>query len=303
MKLHARSGWRFNVAVPVLLSEAILFSLGIAAGESSGKSSKDVSVEEKPTESLWSGDLGVNFVSAYFAFGILQENQGVIVEPYVDISQTLFRGDGAINKLTLGLQLWSSMHSAETGADKNSSVPWWYEFDYYVPIGITIANEWTVTASYLDYEFPGGAFNAQRGVQANVSFDDSKILGGFALHPRALILYNFQGILGIGQSNAWYGEVGVTPTTTVGPKHCAITLTFPLLAGFGDAHFYPGASYGYFSATANGSVPLRALSRLLASWSINAGFTYYNLGQATADLNANRDRNAYVLQIGLGRSF
>lgn len=261
-------------------------------------------LQERSAEPTWNGDAGVNFVTAYVAFGILQENQGVIAEPYVNVYHTMFQSDGWISKVSLGLQLWSSIHSEKTLANPGSSVAAWYEFDYYVPLAITISKRTTIAISYLEYDFPNGAFTPQRGVQVNVAYDDSDYLGAFALHPHILALYNFDGILGIGKSHAWYGEVGVTPGFTVAKKTTyPITFTFPVLLGFGDAHFYPGDAYGYFSATANVAVPLAFLPKSFGAWTANAGFTYYNLGNATAGINANRDHNAYVGQIGVGLTF
>jgi hypothetical protein len=282
----------------------ILFGAKTDAGESFQQSQEKASIEEEKPEALWSGDFGVNFVSAYFAFGILQENKGAIAQPFFDVARTLFKGDGLVNNVTLGLQLWSSMHSAETEANKSSTVPWWYEFSYNVPVGLTIAKKWTLTISYLDFEFPGGAFTAERGVQTNIAYDDSELLGSLALHPHALILYDFEGVVGIDRTRAWYGEIGVTPTASIAAKTgYPVSLSFPILLGFGDNHFYPGDAYGYFSASANGSVPLAFLPKPIGPWKANAGITYYNLGEATAKVNTNRDHNAYVLQIGIGRTF
>jgi hypothetical protein len=265
---------------------------------------KTAALEAKVAEPTWNGDAGVNFVTAYIAFGILQENQGVIAEPYIDVYHTMFQSDGWISKVSLGLQLWSSIHSAETLANRGSSVAAWYEFDYYVPLAITIAKRTTVTISYLEYDFPNGAFTPQRGVQANVAYDDTDLLGAFALHPHILALCNFDGILGVGKSRAWYGEIGIAPGFTVAKKGTyPISFTFPVLLGIGDAHFYPGDVYGYFSATGNVSVPLAFLPKSFGAWTANAGFTYYNLGNATTEINANRDRNAYVGQIGVGLTF
>ena len=287
----------------VIVLGMILFGAKTDAGESQ-KSHENASIEEEKPETLWSGDFGVNSVSAYFAFGVMQENKGVIAEPFFDVARTLFIGGGLVNNVTLGLQFWSSMHSAETGANKSSAVPWWYEFDYYVPVGLTIAKKWTLTISYLDYEFPGCAFTAQRGVQTDIAYDDSELLGSLALHPHALILYNFEGVLGVGRTRAWYGEIGITPTASIAAKTgYPVNLSFPILLGCGDSHFYPGGAYGYFSVSANGSVPLAFLPKSIGSWTANAGITYYNLGEATATVNANRDHNAYVWQIGIRRTF
>jgi len=48
-----------------------------------------------------------------------------------------------------------------------------------------------------------------------------------------------------------------------------------VMLGFGDAHFYPGDAYGYFSATGNVAVPLAFLPKSFGVWTANAGFTYY----------------------------
>jgi hypothetical protein len=261
----------------------------------------------KPAEDagkLWSADFGLNVVSAYFAFGIMQENQGVIAEPYLDVTRVLFEGTGLIDKITLGLQLWSSIHSEKTGAERVSAFPRWYEFDYYIPVGITVAKRLTMTISYLEYEFPNGAFTSQRGVQANIGFDDTDLPKQLALHPHFLVLYNFEGVFGVGKTNAWYGELGIAPTATLRTKsRYPITLAFPLTLGVGDDHFYPGDAYGYFSATANLTVPLAFLPKSVGAWTANLAITYYDLGGATAGINANHDHNAFVGQVGVGLNF
>lgn len=265
---------------------------------------KTAVLEAKVAQPSWNGDLGVNFVTAFIAFGILQENQGVIAEPFFDLYHTIFQSDGSISKVTLGLQLWSSVHSEETLAQPGSAVPGLYEFDYYVPLAITIAKRTTITISYIEYTFPNGAFDTARGVQVNVAYDDTDVLGAFALHPHILALYNFEGIFGIAKSHAWYGEFGITPGFVFAKEgRYPLSFSFPLLVGIGDAHFYPGDAYGYFSATGNVSVPLAFLPKSFGAWTANAGFTYYNLGGATAEINANRDHNAYVGQIGVGLTF
>lgn len=259
---------------------------------------------EESIQPNWNGDFGVNFVSAFIAFGILQENQGAIAEPYFDLYHTLFQGDGAISKVTIGLQLWSSIHSEQTLSTPRSSLPAWYEFDYYVPLTMTIAKRTTVTISYVEYNFPNGAFHTARGVQANVGYDDTDILGPFALHPHILALYNFEGIFGIAASHAWYGEFGVAPGFVLAKRTAyPVTFTFPLLVGIGDSNFYPGDVYGYFSAAANLVVPLAFLPRSFGAWTANVGYTYYNLGNATAEINGNRDHNAHVGQVGVGLTF
>jgi hypothetical protein len=259
---------------------------------------------EQAPQPTWNGDLGVNFVTAFIVFGILQENQGVIAEPYFDLYHTVFEGNGAISKVTLGLQLWSSIHSERHW--RRPAVLWPHGTSFIITCRSRSQSR-SGQRSQLAMSniiFPNGAFDTARGVQANVAYDDTDFLGAFALHPHILALYNFEGIFGIAKSHAWYGEFGVAPGFVLAKKsQYPLTFSFPLLIGVGDAHFYPGDAYGYFSATGNVTVPLAFLPKSFGVWTANAGFTYYNLGNATAEINANRNNNAYVGQIGVGLTF
>ncbi len=55
--------------------------------------------EAKLEHSPWTGDAGLNLVTAYFAYGILAENQGVIAQPYFDLYYTLHESDGLVTKV------------------------------------------------------------------------------------------------------------------------------------------------------------------------------------------------------------
>src|SRR5438552_885846 len=90
MNAHAQP----RIAKPAALITSLIFSIAIVHTAAAGPEplveiiTEKTASEEKPSESAWNGDLGVNFVTAYIAFGILQENQGVIAEPYVDLYHT-----------------------------------------------------------------------------------------------------------------------------------------------------------------------------------------------------------------------
>ncbi len=143
-----------------------------------------------------------------------------------------------------------------------------------------------------------------RGVDTNISFDDSDILGLFALHPHLTVLYNFDGVLGLRQSDAWYAEIGVAPALVLGKKsNTPVTVTFPVTLGLGDEHFYPGDHLGFVSTGVSVSVPLTRISKALEKWTINATVTHLFLGDATAELNTNRNHNVNIGQFGLGMTF
>lgn len=278
----------------------ILLSHQSAAGEANRPLEQKDAFD--PPKNSWSSDSGFNFVGAYYAFGLLCENEGVIAQPYFDLYYLVYEGDKSV-KITLGLQLWSSIHSKGTGADpENGALAAWYEQDVVVPLSVTLADKFSGTLSYLEYHFPNGALESKRAASLTFSYDDSSLLGVFALHPHLTALYNFEDVIGIDKSDAWYFEAGIAPEVTLAKKsRYPVTISLPVTAGFGDDHFYPGDPFGYFSAGANAAVPLAFFPESFGRWTVNAGGTYQIFGNATAAFNSKR--SATVGQIGLKWDF
>ena len=301
---------------------AAVFSGSIAsAAESIGSTSEQTPIEKILTNK-WTGDAGVNFVNAYYAYGILQEGEGLIAQPFADVYWTLFEGRGLITKATVGIQLWSSFHSKRTGAAQDSSIHEWYEQDVNVPFALTLGERVTLTISYLEYHFRNGAFELERSVSANLShndsrngaldlersvsvnlsYDDSKWFGACALHPHIMLLYNFEGVVGIAQSNAWYFEAGIAPGLTLAEKsRWPVTVSLPVILGLGDNHFYRDDAFGYLSAGASVSVPLAFVPESFGHWRGNASAIYQIFGRGTAA--ANLERQSYVVQTGITWEF
>ena len=73
------------------------------------KETKDLKQVRK--ESCITGDLGVTLVSEYLSRGIVQVNQGVIAQPYLDLYFKLYEGTGFINKVVFNFGLWSNIDS------------------------------------------------------------------------------------------------------------------------------------------------------------------------------------------------
>ena len=138
---------------------------------------------DQSTESFVTGDLGVNFLSQYVARGIVFENEGVIAQPYADIYFRLYKGDGFVNKVSLNLAFWSSIHSEKTFAPMQSRVPEWFEQDYKPGLSVTFAKNFTLSSAYCWYTSPSGAFRTPRAINSRLDFNDADLLGTFALHP------------------------------------------------------------------------------------------------------------------------
>ena len=298
-----------------VLSTAILAIPAISfAGTSysGGKDYKDhKSPIEKCKESCISGDIGIDVVSMYIARGIPLENQGAILQPYIDLSFRVYQGDGALTKLSVDVGFWNSFHSRKTGAGGvfgggGSTTNAWFESDFTAGLTFEFAKRFTVNPYYRAYMSPNDAFETAHDLGLRLAFDDSDLLGAFSLHPYALVQFDVENTSGNGPNNGdgIYYEVGIAPGINAGPVY----LSLPLKAGFGSNDYYAGdETYGFFSAGVNAEYKLTCIPECLGDWSVHANATYYNLGEGTESANVpairDTDENEFVFGGGLRVAF
>jgi hypothetical protein len=278
---------------------------------------------ETVKESCITGDLGVNFVSQYVSRGVVLENQGVIGQPYADLYFKLYEGDGFLNKISLNLGLWSSIHSRATDAGAigggSTGTKSWYEFDYTVGLAFTFAKNWTLTPSFYAFLSPNDGFSDFYGLNLSLAYNDAELWGnsGFALNPSVTVLVELQNKAGTGKDEGVYYEIALNPTKAYGP----VTVSLPIKAGFGTNDFYgslnasTGAidneSFGYVSAGLNVAYALKFIPECYGVWTLSANATFYYLGDGTSDFNTAprggsvRDGNdtEWVFGGGLGIAF
>ncbi len=260
-----------------------------------GKEAKPILEQVK--ETCITGDLGINFVSEYISRGLVLENQGAIAQPFADLYFRLYQGDGFINKVSLNLGVWNSIHSHVQGSGSTSGH--WYEFDYTAGVAVTFAKNFTGTLSYFEFISPADAFTTARMLNFNLAYDDTDLLGAFALHPHVVALAELDGAAGL-QDNGFYFEAGIAPSYSP----CkALTFTLPVTAGFGDKKFYAGDNFGYVSGGVTATAPLTFIPSCYGTWTANAGYTYYYLGNSVADATATGHQSQHVFQTGLTVAF
>ena len=258
---------------------------------------------EESQKSAISGDLGFNITSQYINRGVVRENQGVIGQPYLDLYFNIYEGEGFLNRVSVVLGTWASIHSAKTHAINGSTTSGWYEFDYSAGLAFTVARNLTITPTYLEANSPNDAFDASRNLNVRVDYNDSELLGAFALHPHFTYLRELSGKQGNGKSQGNYYEVGVTPAL---PAFGPVTVTIPLTTGFGSNKFYAGnQGFGYFSGGVNAAVALDFIPAAYGSWTFNTGATYYYLNGSLAKANdiQARGNNTFVFNGGLNVAF
>jgi len=298
-----------NLKLTLCASIALAGSvLPVLAGQSVVSKEIQQPLVEEAQKSAITGDIGFNITSQYIDRGMVRENQGVIGQPYFDLYFNLYEGDGFLNRVSFVLGAWSSLHSAKTqqglaeGRD-SSSTPAWYEFDYSAGFAFTVAKNLTITPSYIEFNSPNDAFDTARAFNIRLDYDDSDLLGAFALHPHVTYLRELENKVGTGSSKGNYYEVGLTPAL---PAFGPVTVTIPLTAGFGSNRFYAtNQGFGYFSGGVNAAVALDFIPAAYGTWTLNAGASYYYLNGSLSQANdiQARNNNTFVFNGGLNLAF
>ncbi len=254
------------------------------------------SAPEKLQESAISGDLGMNVVTSYYSRGILQTNHSPSFQPYADIYFKAYEGDGALNKAVLNISVWDSFTNPATFTSKGlKNRAAWYESDFTPGIALTFG-KLTLTESYFLYSYPNDSLGTSSALNSKLAFDDSDLLGAFALHPAVTHLRELSNKTGAGASKGGnYWEGSIAPGISAGP----VAVTFPIALGFGSNKFYIKDGYAYTSAGVNVAYTL-PVSKSYGTWTVNAGGTYYNTSKAAT---GNASDNDVVGSVGMAVAF
>lgn len=233
-------------------------------------------VIEPVQESCITGDIGFDVVSNYVTKGIVQNNQGFIIQPYADLHFRIYKGAGALTSITADIGIWNSFNSHRGVAPAGNNTSNWYEFDF--KTGLTFNfNKLSLSPYFMTYESPASYFPNAYTAGINISYDDSDLLGAFALHPNAMVELELQGTTGNAapRGASQYYQVGIAPAHSWGD----LTLSLPVNVGFGSSGFYVNnRAFGFVSVGLRADYALNFVPACLGKWTASTSFTYYHLG-------------------------
>ena len=264
----------------------------------------EVTVAEEP--SINSGNVrvtgGVDIATAYFFRGYNQEDQGLIVQPYVNLYFDLVKGD---NPISAYIGTWNSFHEEQTGAD-DGSFGSWYEADFYAGVDATLGGGFTVGAIYTLYSYPNGAFDTIEELGFKLSYDDTDKWGlPFALKPYAGIYFETDDQNGTEDT---YLEVGIAPTVyTFNEKSDQpIALAVPVAVGLSIEDYYfddegDDELLGYGSIGLAASMPLT--SGNYGAWTLNASVTWLQLFADGLESANHDDDNEIIGKVGVSFAY
>jgi hypothetical protein len=247
---------------------------------------------------------GIDVPTDYFFRGIAQEKDGFvdgnyILQPYGDLTVKLLEGQGAVTNIGLTFGLWNSLHGGPSGVEGSASVDpkVWYEADFYTKLSATVLDDFTAALIYTAYMSPNDRFATYEEVALSLGYNDSKLLGPFALNPSVLIAFETDGQADAGRGEGTYLQFGITPGYTFNAKGAyPLSVTLPLVVGLSLSDYYERIgvggdddTFGYFSVGPAASLPLRFIPTAYGSWQARAGLSVLVLGENLEAANTGDD--------------
>ena len=255
-----------------------------------------VAEPETEAESLFSGEMGIAVANQYITRGFVVQGEGTSFQPHLDLSVTLYQGDGFINSASAFTGMWAAVGSTPyEGLGKNGGR--FTEFDYGFGASITFAKRWTISSFYNRWTSPAGAYEDGHWINATLEFDDHGLFPGtFSLEPFLQIAHEFGSDLAPGLCF----EPGIRPNVTFFPESdTPVNAALLVMAGLGRGYY--GVDYGYFVTGPQLSIPLGFIDPSAGSWTVTAECLYYDFGSTTTAENG--QDHCWLVSLKLSVSF
>jgi hypothetical protein len=267
--------------------------------------------------------------NAYYFRGFLNQNQGLIDQPSIYGTATVYDGTAGdpFTNLTINPGIWTSFHGTPPTATNAGSAENWYEADLSIGAGVTIFDKTTLSFTFIDYTSPDGGFTETQELDQKIAYNDAGLYGdsgcfaSFTLSPYVAFAEEVAGtskpniVPGLTnfQKQGVYEEVGISPAwTLVDIKDYPITFSFPIVMGASVSNYYVDAAgnqkfFGYVSLGPTLSVPLSFINTKYGTWTASLGYPFYYLGEGPRDANVFNTGNtadyAHVVSFTVGFTY
>ena len=253
-------------------------------------------VAQEEEASPFSGMIQLDITNAYFFRGILQEREGVQIQPWMELYANLFSSDdGLVRDVTIGGGIWNSFQSERTGATSNNS--WWYEADYYPLVSVDFAGGVSALFVYYWYDSPSDAFGIVQEANLKLMWDDSEV-SPFPVAPWVNLAVETSRT-SFGPDSGVGLQAGIAPTLYAAEDE-SFTLTAPAEIGLAIDDYYENAgggenTFGYGSVGLAMSIPLTFVPEGAGAWSVGLSGKYLFLSSTLE--NVNRGRSTYPVGV------
>ncbi|MBL8748620.1 MAG: hypothetical protein JNK78_05635 [Planctomycetes bacterium] len=239
--------------------------------------------------SIVHGAVRLDLTTAYYFRGILQEDQGVIAEPSIELGWTLLEGGDIVRDVDLTFATWNSAHSGPTGG----SLGMWYESDVTAALSATLFDRLRLGTTYAVYHSPNGSFEAVQEQVVSIGIDDSGWLWDGGLAPTLLFAFELAGQADVGSKRGSYAELAIAPSLGLGNVGAhELSLGLPTRVGFGLHDYYelPGGggneTFGYADVGVELTTTLPCIPHEAGEWQATIGLHYLALGDSNETRNS-----------------
>ena len=270
---------------------------------------------------------GVDFTNAYFFRGLLQEDQGLIAQPWAEATFDLYDGEGVLNDLTFTMGIWNSIHDNNTNETllvtddgdlflfHDDTLDVWYESDLYVTVSAGIAENWGLGFTYVVYTSPASTFTTIHEIMVTLTYDDSlfweergyKAPGFSGLQPTITFGFELDGAAD-GQSKGIYFEFQVEPSFTsfIEFGGSPVSFSIPVTVGISLDDYYEDVqgedhTFGFFDVGIVGAWPISFIPLDYGTWQLAAGGHFLFMADTTHEINNGDDFEVIgTISISLG---
>ncbi len=227
---------------------------------------------------------GFDVTTEYWYRGLGQENQGLILQPWIDMTFELFSSDDLT--LTGSVGTWNSIQDATPGDA-------WYESDFYAGVSAEMG-DLAVGVSYINLYNPAGGDIFAEEIDFSLSYDDSGLGLPFALNPSATLAIEIDGGSDNGTNKGTYLGLAIEPGVAdiLGSDTVPVGLTVPVTLGLGLDDYYEDGlgnddTFGFIDIGLVLSTPLDAfIPADYGSWTASFGVHAIFLGDSAENISA-----------------
>jgi hypothetical protein len=282
--------------------------IALAAGVAGAQEKAE---DKGPNTGRVSLNLGIDYTTDYYFRGILQSDDGWILQPYMDVTVKLLENQGPLTALGLTVGLWNSLHGGPSGIEgggASQDPKMWYEADFYTKVGATLFEDLSAAIIYTAYMSPNDRFQTVQELAFSFGYNDAKLLGPFALNPSALLAFELKGQADAGRHRGVYLQLGIAPGVTVFDKtQYPVSLSVPLAVGLSLSEYYEFGTgeddtFGFFTGGLAASVPLKFIPAAFGNWQAKASVMVLQLGDNLKGFN-NGDSTEFIGTFGLAMSY
>lgn len=229
--------------------------------------------------------------------GMIVQDEGVTIQSLFLAFLDVYDGkpDAFINDVTLVGGFWNdyATDSIPEHVGPGSTETNFIEIDPIFGVSVAFAENFKLDVTYTAFCMQILDIGTSEHLETKLSYNDTKLLGAFALHPYLLFWKELDNkataAANFGIPSSYYFEVGVTPGIKIGDVKldAPLRVLLPATDFYGET-FADSSTVGLWEVGLKASMPLKFMPKGYGFWDANLGVRYVkfvdkNLQQLSTD--------------------